>query len=234
MVERRLPALPGSLAGCPGRPWSWRGFEPPGVTPPRPSGSSRRRPPRPPTTRVIHGFFAQYWLSRRQPARADYEASLALSLDPDCAEALVVVGQILDLKGQAPAAFQAFEKAARLGKGDAEAHYQLGVVLFRRKLHAGAVRRVREGGRAAPDPTPAASTIWRSASKRWAKPSGRRGLPERAAGERRRSLLRFVPGLQLRALPPQAEAPRGKPVTPRPRGGPASRGAGVSTTSGAS
>jgi len=89
---------------------------------------------------VAHALFAQYWLSRGQRARADYESSLALSRDPDCPEALVVAGQILGLKGQAAPAFQALQKAARLGTGNAEAQYQLGVVLFRRKLHAEAVR----------------------------------------------------------------------------------------------
>jgi len=93
-----------------------------------------------PDDAVAHALFAQYWLSMGQRARADYESSLALSLDPDCPEALVVAGQILGLKGQAAPAFQALQKAARLGTGNAEAQYQLGVVLFRRKLHAEAVR----------------------------------------------------------------------------------------------
>jgi tetratricopeptide (TPR) repeat protein len=53
---------------------------------------------------------------------------------------LVVAGQVLGLKGQAAPAFQALQKAARLGTGNAEAQYQLGVVLFRRQLHAEAVR----------------------------------------------------------------------------------------------
>jgi tetratricopeptide (TPR) repeat protein len=93
-----------------------------------------------PADAAAHGLFAQYWLSRGQRARADYESSLALSLDPDCPEALVVAGQILGLKGQAAAAFQTLQKAARLGPGYAEAQFQLGVVLFRRNLHAEAVR----------------------------------------------------------------------------------------------
>ena len=93
-----------------------------------------------PDDAVAHALFAQYWLSRGQRARADYESSLALSLDPDRPEALVVAGQILGLKGQAAAAFQTLQKAARLGAGHAEAQYQLGVVQFRQKLHAEAVR----------------------------------------------------------------------------------------------
>jgi len=140
-VERRLPALPESLAECPGvalvlaRVRAAQGND---AEAERLFAQAIRLAPADART---HGFFAQYWLSRRQPARADYESSLALSQNPDCAEALVVVGQILDLKGQGPAAFQAFGKAARLGgKGAAEAHYQLGVVLFRRKLHVGAVQ----------------------------------------------------------------------------------------------
>ena len=99
---------------------------------------------RTPDDAVAHALFAQYWLSRGQRARADYESSLALSLDPDCPEALVVAGQILGLKGQADAAFEALQKAARSGTGNAEAQYQLGVVLFRRNLHADAVRQLEK------------------------------------------------------------------------------------------
>jgi len=93
-----------------------------------------------PDDAVAHALFARHWLSRGQRARADYESALALSLNPDCPEALLVAGQILGLKGQAEPAFQALQKAARLGTGNAEAQYQLGVVLFRRNLHAEAVR----------------------------------------------------------------------------------------------
>jgi tetratricopeptide (TPR) repeat protein len=91
---------------------------------------------------VAHALFAQHWLSRGQRARADYESSLALSLDPDCPEALVVAGQLLGLKGQAAAALRALQEAARSGKGSAEAQYQLGVALFRQNLHAEAVRQL--------------------------------------------------------------------------------------------
>jgi len=48
-----------------------------------------------PDDAVAHAHFAQYWLSRGQPARADYEAALALSLDPRCTEALVARGRLL-------------------------------------------------------------------------------------------------------------------------------------------
>lgn len=139
-VERRLLALPGSLADCPGAALVLarvRAAQGDDTEAEKLFVEAIRLAP---DNARAHGFFAQYWLSRKQPARADYESSLALSLNPDCAEALVVVGQLLELRGQAPAAFQAFEKAARLGRGDAEARYQLGVVLFRRKLHAAAVR----------------------------------------------------------------------------------------------
>jgi tetratricopeptide (TPR) repeat protein len=87
-----------------------------------------------------HALFAHYWLSRGQPARADHLSSVALSLDPDCSEALVVAGQILSRKGRQHAAFEALEKAARVGPSNAEAQYQFGAWLFRRKLHAAAVR----------------------------------------------------------------------------------------------
>jgi tetratricopeptide (TPR) repeat protein len=89
---------------------------------------------------MSHALFARYWFSRGHLARADYETSLALSLDSDCAEALVVGAQISSLRGRPQEAYQALEKAARLSPSSAEAQYQLGVLLFRRKLHAEAVR----------------------------------------------------------------------------------------------
>jgi len=85
-------------------------------------------------------IFAGYWLSRRQPARADYLSSVALSLDPDSSEALVVAGEVLTMKGRPHEAFAMLEKAARVGPENAEAQYQFGVFLFQRKLHADAVR----------------------------------------------------------------------------------------------
>ncbi|HSD66662.1 MAG TPA: tetratricopeptide repeat protein, partial [Vicinamibacteria bacterium] len=74
-----------------------------------------------------HALFARYWLSRGQVARADYEASLALSLDRDCAEALVASAQISSLRGRPQEAYPALEKAVRLSPSNAEARYQLGV-----------------------------------------------------------------------------------------------------------
>ena len=93
---------------------------------------------------LSHALFARYWLSRGQLARADYESSLALSLDRDCPEALVVGAQISGLRGRPLEAYQALEKAARLSPSSAEAQYQLGVLLFRRKLHAEAVLKLEK------------------------------------------------------------------------------------------
>ena len=93
---------------------------------------------------LSHALFARYWLSRGQLARADHESSLALSLDRDCAEALVVGAQISSLRGRPQEAYQALEKAARLSPASAEAQYQLGVLLFRRKLHAEAIPRLEK------------------------------------------------------------------------------------------
>ena len=145
-----------------------------------------------PDDALAHALFAQYWLSRGQRARADYQSALALSLDPDCPEALVVRDRSLSLKGQAarrPAG--AGEGRAIWTRRNAEAHYQLGICSLPPAASRGGRPAVREGGGAAPDATPAPTTTWPSASKRWAKPSTRRCLPERAAGERRRSLLRL-------------------------------------------
>lgn len=89
-----------------------------------------------PDDALAHALFAQYWLSRDQPARADYLSALALSLNPDCPEALVVRGRLLRASGGIQAARQALEKAARLDPANAEAHYQLGIWSFLRRLHA--------------------------------------------------------------------------------------------------
>lgn len=85
---------------------------------------------------VAHAHAAEFWLSRGRPARADHLAALALSLNAACAEALVVQGRILGQRGQTDAARGALEKAVGLQPESAEAHYQLGVWLYRRLLHA--------------------------------------------------------------------------------------------------
>jgi tetratricopeptide (TPR) repeat protein len=93
---------------------------------------------------LAHALFAQYWLSRGRHAQADYQSALALSLDPDCPEALVVQGQILSLKGQTVASRQALEKAASLRPANADAHYQLGILFFRGRLNPEAVRQFED------------------------------------------------------------------------------------------
>jgi Tfp pilus assembly protein PilF len=93
-----------------------------------------------PDDALSHAQFARYWLARGQVARADYESSLALSLDRDCPDALVASAQISSLRGRPQEAYQALEKAVHLSPSSGEAQYQLGVLLFRRNLHAEAVR----------------------------------------------------------------------------------------------
>jgi tetratricopeptide (TPR) repeat protein len=90
-----------------------------------------------------HALVAEHALSRGQLARADYESSLALSLEPECSEALVASGRLLGIQGRLPESFRAMEKAARVGPANPEAQYQLGVLLFRRKLHPDAVVQFR-------------------------------------------------------------------------------------------
>jgi tetratricopeptide (TPR) repeat protein len=93
-----------------------------------------------PDDAVAHALFAQYRLSRGQHTQADYLSALALSLNRDCPDALVVQGRILRGKGQIHAARQALERAASLDSANAEAHYQLGIWFFSGKLHPEAVR----------------------------------------------------------------------------------------------
>jgi tetratricopeptide (TPR) repeat protein len=92
-----------------------------------------------PDDALVHAQFAQYWLSRGRRTPADYLSSLALSLNPDCPEALVAQGQILSLKGEKHAAGQALQKAAGLDPANAEARYQLGIWFFRGMLYSEAV-----------------------------------------------------------------------------------------------
>jgi len=89
---------------------------------------------------LVHAHFAQHWLSRGRHAQADYQAALALSLNPDCPQALVVQGRLSSLRGQMDAAREALEKAARLAPENAEARHQLGIWLYRRQLHPEAVQ----------------------------------------------------------------------------------------------
>jgi tetratricopeptide (TPR) repeat protein len=88
---------------------------------------------------LVHAHFAQFRLSRGQPAQADYLSALALSLDPACPEALVVKAQLAARSGRLREAGEALEKAARAEPTSAEAHYQLGAWLFRGKQRAEAV-----------------------------------------------------------------------------------------------
>jgi tetratricopeptide (TPR) repeat protein len=81
----------------------------------------------------------QFYLSRGQPARAEYLSALALSLNPDCSEAPVVKAHLANRSGRMREAREALEMAAGADPPNAEAHYQLGVWCFRGKQRAEAV-----------------------------------------------------------------------------------------------
>lgn len=66
-------------------------------------------------------------------------AALALAVNPDCPDALVLQGRILGRQGRPREARAALEKAVHLSPANAEARYQLGVWLYRHQLHADAV-----------------------------------------------------------------------------------------------
>ena len=72
-------------------------------------------------------------------AKADYLSSLALALNPDCPEALVIQGRVLTLKGRLREGREALQKAVRLAPKNAEARYQMGIWLYRRLLYPEAV-----------------------------------------------------------------------------------------------
>ena len=78
-------------------------------------------------------------VDRGEVAKADYLSSLALALNPECPEALVIQGRILSLRGKPREGREALEKAIRLAPENAEARYQLGVWLYRRQMYPDAV-----------------------------------------------------------------------------------------------
>jgi tetratricopeptide (TPR) repeat protein len=83
-------------------------------------------------------------IDRGELARADRLSALALALAPDCAQALVVQGRVLALKGRPREAREALEKAVRLAPANAEARYQLGIWLYRALLHPEAVQQLEK------------------------------------------------------------------------------------------
>jgi tetratricopeptide (TPR) repeat protein len=71
--------------------------------------------------------FASFLLDGAQYPRADAASARAVSLDPELANALVLRGRILAMKGQAGEAEAMLSKACRLEPRNAEAQFQLGV-----------------------------------------------------------------------------------------------------------
>jgi tetratricopeptide (TPR) repeat protein len=71
--------------------------------------------------------------------RADNFSSLALSYQAEYAEALVLHGRLLAMKGQTAEALAALQRACALNPQDAEAHFQLGALFDRQKRYAEAV-----------------------------------------------------------------------------------------------
>jgi tetratricopeptide (TPR) repeat protein len=92
-----------------------------------------------PSDPAVQAHFAQFRLSRGQPAQAGYLSALALSADPTCPDALVVKAQLAQRTGKGQEAIEALEKAAGVEPPNAEAHYQLGVWRFRATQRAEAI-----------------------------------------------------------------------------------------------
>ncbi len=176
-----------------------------------------------------HALFGRYWLSRGQLARADYESSLALSLDRDCPEALVVSGQISEPPGPAPGGpTRRWRRPPVWAPSSARGRNTSSGRLVSTEAPRGSRPAAREGGRVASDRRPRLRLPGSRLRGAGRSRAGGRRLPEGVSGERRRSLLRFLPGLQLRPLPPQGEAPLRESVTPRPRDRPSSPESGGS------
>jgi Flp pilus assembly protein TadD len=78
-------------------------------------------------------------LVKKDYQRADNFSSLALSYQHDYAEALVVHGRLLAMKGQTAEALAALERACALKPQDAEGHFELGALFDRQKRYSEAV-----------------------------------------------------------------------------------------------
>lgn len=78
-------------------------------------------------------------LAKGDYRKADSASSVALSYNPDYAEALVMQGRLLAMKGQIAEARAALDRACKLKPEDAEGHFELGALFDRQKLYLEAV-----------------------------------------------------------------------------------------------
>ncbi len=84
-------------------------------------------------------YFADLKFSQGDFQRADDLAGKALALDNEYADAIVLKGQLLAMKGEWLLAREGMEKACRIAPDNAEAHFQLGILFDDKKLHREAV-----------------------------------------------------------------------------------------------
>jgi len=78
-------------------------------------------------------------LAKGDYRKADSASAVALARRPDYAEALVIQGRLLAMKGQPAEARAALERACTLKPEDAEGHFELGALFDRQKNYADAV-----------------------------------------------------------------------------------------------
>ncbi len=78
-------------------------------------------------------------LAKGDYRKADSASAVALSHRPDYAEALVMQGRLLTMKGQTAEARVALERACKLKPEDAEGHFELGALFDGQKLYMQAV-----------------------------------------------------------------------------------------------
>ena len=233
-AERLLRPLRRPTRAAAESSWAWRGSAPLGATRPRPSGSSSGRRASPPAMRGPGPVRAV--LALPGPARPGRLRVVAGPL-PGSRLPGGPRGRGADPEPEGPGCrrpARRFEKAARSAPASAEAHYQLGILLFRGKLHArGRAAASRRRRRCGP-PTPAPSTTWPWASRRSATP--RQADARLPAGARReRDGPSSTPSsTTTTGASSSSKALRGEPVAPRPRARPFSPTAGGLVTSGAS
>jgi len=87
-----------------------------------------------PDDAVPRALFARFQLSRGLKPQATRLVSQALTLDPECPEALVVQGKIMGERGMYGDARAVLEKAVALAPDNADAQHELGVWFFRVNL----------------------------------------------------------------------------------------------------
>jgi tetratricopeptide (TPR) repeat protein len=91
----------------------------------------------------MYFYLAQFSFDQGEYRRAYELVDKALVLESGYPEALILKGQMLAMRGEPDAARKTLEEACRIAPGNAEAHFQLGVLFDNSKLNREAVEQFR-------------------------------------------------------------------------------------------